>query len=323
MSKYPKIEVFPDDQKQRVVLLYGPVFTKESSNSKTLLVKVLTRQLLDDNTLTKQVQSYDITVTELDIVRIGTIWEGRKRLDGLYTALKHYRHDFIYTFDFTISQPESIPFGTKRDATNEPNKWLIPPFIYDLGDLKKNKALMVEFFKSTLTKLVATNGTTVLIPSLEFLTSAISPEHKLLRTNLLHKGIDVICSDYMNKGYEKDGTYVIETKKGYFKSNLTLLAYMRNNHVSRSRLSQIYSFVGAENKYPEKYPSILPYHPTGMTLQGDGIMINDNTFLASGMGTLKISSKKTKSKMPRFSICSLISATIFSAERRRILFPNS
>jgi hypothetical protein len=234
--------------------------------------------MLDENgTLAELNQHWKINVTELELVRIGSIWKGQKRQNNLYTFSKNYRHNLEFTFDFTVSEPASIPFNFKVEKA----KWLIPPFGYGLGDFKNDPGSKNWFYKAFLAKLVSTtNDITVLVPSLELLTSATAPEHKLLRADLLYKTIDDICAHYMNGGSEKDGAYVVESRNGYFRSNLTLLAYMRNNQKSRSRLSMIRaSMLAGSSEYPERYPEILPYHPTGLTLKGDGVKINENTFL--------------------------------------------
>lgn len=275
MSTYPKIVAFPDDQQLRVIWWYGPVF-KNNSDSNVPKVLVLTRLLDENDVLTDQNQHFNINVTELELVRIGSIWKGRERQDNLYTAIEDYRYNLEFTFDFTASEPESISF----DASIEKGKRVIPPFRYSLGDFKDRYVSKKQFLNSTLTKLESKKEITVLIPSLELLTSAIAPEHKLLRAHLLYKSIDEICTGYMNSGSEKDGAYIVESKNGYFRSNLTLLAYMRNNQKSRSRLSMIWTSMQAgSSKYPDRYPVILPYHPTELTLKGDGVKINENTFL--------------------------------------------
>lgn len=277
MSKYPKIAAFPNDKKRRVIWWYGSVIIN-SSDSSVPQARVLTRMLDENGALTELTQHWKINVTELELVRIGSIWKGQKRQNDLYTFSENYRHNLEFTFDFNVSEPASIPF----DFQVEKGKWLIPPFSYGLGDFKNDPSSKNWFYKAFLAKLVSTtNNITVLIPSLELLTSAIAPEHKLLRADLLCKTIDDICAHYMNGGSEKDGAYVVESRNGYFRSNLTLLAYMRNNQKSRSRLSRIRTSTiqAGSSEYPDQYPVILPYHPVGLTLKGDGIKINDNTFL--------------------------------------------
>lgn len=275
MSTYPKIVAFPDDEKIRVIWWYGPVF-KNNSDSNVPKVLVLIRLLDENGALTDQNEHFNINITELELVRIGSIWKGRERQDGLYTALENYRHNLEFTFNFNADEPKSVPF----DTSIEEGKRLIPPFRYSLGDFKDRYVSRKQFRNSTLAKLESKNGITVLVSSLELLTSAIAPEHKLLRAHLLYKTIDDIIEKYMSEGYEKDGAYVVESKNGYFRSNLTLLAYMRNNQKSRSHLSKIWtSMQVGSSEYHDRYPVILPYHPAELTLKGDGVKINENTFL--------------------------------------------
>lgn len=276
MSKYPKIVAFPNDQQLRVIWWYGPVF-KNNSDSNIPKVLVLTRLLDENGALTDQNQHFNINVTELELVRIGSIWKGQKRQKGFHKNFETYTSNMQFSFDFSVHAPVSIKFG---DINPDTMSRFIPRETYELGGLKSDKQLTFQLLNSTLTHLIDTESIKVLIPSMELLTSAITPEHKLLRAHLLQHPIDQISSDYMNNGYEKDGAYIVESKNGYFRSNLTLLAYMRNNQKSRSRLSMIWTSMQAgSSKYPDRYPVILPYPPTELTLKGDGVKINENTFL--------------------------------------------
>lgn len=276
MTNYPKIAAFPDDNKRRVVWWYGPV-VKSTSLSLIPEVKIITKEFIGELELSQKVSIYRIPITELELVRIGTIWVGQERVDEIYTHLNEYQSSKQYSFDFTATPPESISFAHKIGEA----KWLIPPFRYDLGDFSDQTILKSQFLKSTITKLISKSGTTVLVPALELLTSAIAPEHKLLRSKLLQYPIDYILSEYIHRGYKDDeDAYIVESKSNYFSSNLTLIAYMQLNQVSRSRLSQIWtSMEDNQSKYPERYPIILPYHANELILKGDGIQIDAKTFL--------------------------------------------
>lgn len=112
MSNYKKIEAFHDDNKTRVIWWYGPVI-KNNSDSNTPEVLILTRLFAEDNTLTDNIQTFRIPVTELALVRIGTIWKGREHTDGLYRDLDNYKTDREYSFDFHLAEPVSIKYTDK------------------------------------------------------------------------------------------------------------------------------------------------------------------------------------------------------------------
>lgn len=283
MNNYPRIEAFPDDQQLRVIWWYGPVF-KNNSNSSVPLVKILTKLLTPDGKLSEKIQIFKVTLPELDIIRIGTIWKGRKRLNRVWKYLNGYAEGQEFSFDFREHPPLSIHFSDKKPNSTY---WHIPKFKYDLGNFEEHSEHKFQFYNSTLTKLISTNGLTVLIPSLEFLTSAISPEHKQIRSSLLQYSLDDLTSRHLKRAaIDTNGDYLIELIEGRLDANLTLLAYLRLNQTSRARLSKLWASMQrtAINKstglaYEDKYPEVLPFHPTEMTLLGDGIKIDENTFL--------------------------------------------
>lgn len=283
MSKFQKIEAFPGDQQLRVIWWYGPVF-KNNSNSNVPLVKILTKLLTPEGKLSEKIQIFKVALPELDIIRIGTIWQGRKRLNRIWTNLNGYAQGQEFSFNFREQQPLSIHFSDKKPNSDY---WHIPKFKYDLGNFEEHSEHKFQFYNSTLTKLISTNGLTVLIPSFEFLTSAISPEHKQIRSGLLQYSLDDLASRHLKRAFvDTNGDYLIELIEGRLDANLTLLAYIRLNQTSRARLSKLWTSMQrtAINKstgfaYEEKYPEVLPFHPTEMTLQGDGIKIDQNTFL--------------------------------------------
>lgn len=278
MSKYSKILAFPNDNKSRVIWWYGPV-VKNISDSNIPLVKILTRQLVSNNTLANEVEIFKVSISELDIVRIGTIWKGQERMDNYYSNLNIRE----YSFDFTSSEPASIRFNEIKTLGSK----YIPISAYNLGNLGTKKSTIFQFLNSTITKLTSKNGETILIPSLEFLTSAIAPEHKLIRAELLLDSLDNLLNQYIVAAHINDEyEYVIETHHNHYDSNITLLSYLQLNTVSRSRLSQLYASMEKsvfndkiDIVYEERYPIVLPYHPSDFLLRGEGIEIGENTFL--------------------------------------------
>lgn len=283
MSNYPKIVAFPNDDKYRVIWWYGPVF-QNPSDSNTPLVKILTKLLSPDGKISEQIQVFKVTLPELDIIRLGTVWKGQERTNSIWKYYNDYLAEQEFIFDFTVNQPQSIHFSDKKPNSNY---WHIPKFKYDLGDFTEHAEHRFQFYNSTFTKLISTAGITVLIPSLEFLTSAVSPEHKQIRTGLLQHSLDNLISRHLKSAYEDtNGDYVIELIEGRLDANLTLLAYLRLNTISRTRASKLWASMQktAVNKatglkYEEKYPEVLPFHPSELTLLGDGIKIDEKTFL--------------------------------------------
>ncbi|WP_373031421.1 hypothetical protein [Sulfurovum sp.] len=275
MDNYHKLRTLPNDAIHRVIWWYGPVI-KNPFSSDVPLVEVLTRTIFEDNKLSEQAYTHRAPVSELDIVKIGSIWKGRQRLDEYFGTYQSQQ----FSFDFTLHEPESVRFNDHKPGSNQ---WQIPPYLYNLGNIPQ--AYKYHFFNSTLTKLTTDSGTVVLIPSLEFLTGAVSPAHKQIRYKLLQYPLDELTEMYFKSANIEDGNYVVKMKEGHFDENINLLSYLRLNNMTRKRLSRLWTSIEKTRlmrngrPYEDRYPEVLPYHPTTMSLAGDGIWIDNNTFL--------------------------------------------
>jgi hypothetical protein len=276
MNINPKIQSLPNDNITRVIWWYGPVL-KNSSSSTIPLVEIITKTIQSNNTLSEDSHVHRALSSELDIVKIGTIWQGRKRIDQLWGAFESQQ----FSFNFFEHEPQSVRFDDRKPGSKD---WLIPPYKYNLGNIPRS--YKYHFFYSTLTKLTSDSGTMVLIPSVEFLTGAISPAHKQIRFKLLQHPLDELTNMYIHEAQiSEDKEYSVKMKEGHYDENIALLSYMRLNQVSRSRLSKLWSSLEQTKlmpngkPYEDRYPVILPYHPTTMSLSGDGIWIDNSTFL--------------------------------------------
>jgi hypothetical protein len=276
MNMFPNIKALPDDAINRVIWWYGPVI-KNLSSSTIPLVEIITRTIQPDNTLSENSDLYRVSSSDLDILKIGTIWQGRKRIDKLWGTFESQQ----FSFNFSAHDPESVHFLYQKPGSNN---WLIPRFKYNLGNMPQS--YKYHFFNSTLTKLTSSNNTMVLIPSVEFLTGAVSPAHKQIRFKLLQHPLDELTNMYVQEAHiGENKEYVVEMKEGHFDENIALLSYIRLNQISRNRLSKLWTSLEQTKLMPngkpfeDRYPIVLPYHPTTMSLSGDGIWIDNNTFL--------------------------------------------
>ncbi|MDD2267708.1 hypothetical protein [Sulfuricurvum sp.] len=277
------IRSFPKDNIQRVIWWYGPVI-KNPHDSNNPLVLILARPILN-NDLSQTVNILIVTLPELDTVRLGTIWLGANKLDRLWRNYEGHRRNQSFEFNFTKHNPESIQFLSKK-----PNSQYgyIPPYKYFLGNFEHDpdiSSLKRHYFQTYLTKLVSDDGMTVLVPSLELLSGAVAPGHKLIRSGLVNYPLDTMLSKYMNKAYIKDNEYFVDFSEEKILANQTVLAYLRLNEISRSRLKPLWQSMQVSKvnqtgtASPYKYPIVLPYHPYTLRLEGDGIQIDKDTFL--------------------------------------------
>lgn len=274
------IPTLPKDNLRRVVWCYGALIQNPSALSTNPLARIGIKTIQADGNLSDTTDVHDVTVTKLDRLKIGTIIEDQLATKDFWKKYpKPLIEDIHFSFNFDIHEPESIYFG--ESLPDSKNKY-IPPFAYSLGTFN-DKFTLHRFLNSRLTKLLTPQGITILIPSVEFFTSAIVP-HKEIRTDLLKLPLHALTDKYLlsasidwSDGYK----YRIESKEPHTDRTSTFLAYARLNDISISRLSKLRaSMLTASPKIPasEKDPIVLPYHPSNLALRGDGIWITPKLF---------------------------------------------
>lgn len=272
----PHVKAFPTDKKFRVVWAYGALILNQNGESNIPLVEVLLKEILDENTLSDIPLIIKITVAEIDIVRLGTIWCNRQRLIDRWNAFHDYRENMEFRFDFVLYPPESTKFIDKNPKTNTQ---YFPFQKYNLGNLPKNYGYKYHFMNATYTKLTTSSGTTILIHSLECLASTYVPEEKTIRYRLLNEPISTILEDYLEDDtHVENNIYYVHLKQKKRLSNIAFLSYSKLNQITRSRLSKLRSSIERSSEYADRYPIVLPYHPTRMKIRADGIWLNEDTF---------------------------------------------
>lgn len=275
----PQIKGLPEDNIKRVVLASGAVLYN-GKNAFIPLVEVLLVEVVekdDQEALSSNIFIGKIGVPQLDSVRFGTVFIGNKRTKQKWTSFKGYKEKIKFSFNFNENDPVNIHFGAKKENGTYyiwKNKFSF--------DVIQDKNVKARFLNSKLSKLVTNNGVSVLVPSLEVLTGLLVPAEQSIRGKLLMHSMDDIVTEYLEEySYDSDNNeYVIKyharSKK---ESNLAFLAYLAMNDISRSRLSKIYNSIVLGSRYAPKYPVVLPYHPTELFMEADGIWMDNKTFL--------------------------------------------
>lgn len=272
----PPVSRFSNDNKQRVVWAHGAVY-QNRSRATSPLIDVLLRPINEEGVLEKDVELIQIAVPQLDIVKLGTIWEGQRRTVKIWDKYNgEYKTNKKFTFDFDLHRPETTIF---------PNEYYAPKGVYPLGKIKKT-ADYYTCMNSTYTKLVTVDRVTVLIPSMEFFTSTFTPEEQQIRNMLLMNPMDDILDKYLTYAMLEDTRYKISFKVPKSKSNLIFLSYLALNQKTKVAINKLRSSVILERRdensgcvYGDKYPIVLPYHPKKLSIISDCIKIKDNTFL--------------------------------------------
>lgn len=274
------IPELPKDNLQRVVWCYGALIQNPSALSTNPLARIGIKTIQENGNLSETTDVYDVSITKLHSLRMGTIIENQHSTKDFWKIYpKSYVEDIRFSFNLEMQEPESIYFG--ESFPNSKNKY-IPPFAYPLG-IFNDKFMLHRFLNSRLTKLLTPQGITVLIPSVEFFASAIVP-HQEIRNDLLKLHLDTLTDKYLLNAYiepSHGNRYVIETKAPHTDKPSTFLAYARLNDISRIRLGKLRaSMLTTAPKVPsnEKDPIVLPYHPSDLTLRGDGIWLAAKLF---------------------------------------------
>jgi len=113
---------------------------------------------------------------------------------------------------------------------------------------------------------------------MELLTSTYTPQEQQIRYKLIQKSLDDVLDEYIKTSSIDGSKYEIELYDNKNESNIAFLAYAKFNLISRQRILRLYSSLGGSYPNLEKYPVVLPYHPTNLALQGDGIWLDQETF---------------------------------------------
>lgn len=273
----PKVIAFPTDKKVRAVLAYGALIHNQNNESNIPKVEVLLKEIDENNNLKDVPLIVKIEFTEIDIVRIGTIWQGRNRLNDRWKTYKDYKENVEFRFDFTINQPECIKYIDKNPKNNN---YYFTKEIYDLNDIQSKYGLKYHFANATYTKLTTNTETTVLIHGLEFLTSTYVPQEKNIRGKLLCKPIDSILDEYIEEdSFIKDDIYYMHFKENKKFSNKVFLSYAKYNQITRNRLNRLRTSLESGSSLNDRYPVVLPYHPEKMRIIADGTWLDSETFL--------------------------------------------
>lgn len=273
-----RVIAFPPDNKIRIVLAYGALLENHNGESNLAKVEVLLKELTGNNQLHNVPLVIEIEFTEIDIVRIGTMWRGRHRLSERWNIYQDYQENLEFRFNFALNQPDYIKYIDKNPKNND---YYFTKEVYDLNEIQSKYGLKYHFANAIYTKLTTNTETTVLIHGLEFLTSTYVPQEKNIRGKLLNKSIDSILDEYVEEdSFVEDNMYYMHFKESKKFSNNVFLSYAKYNHTTRARLSKLRGSIEFGNKeYRDRYPVVLPYHPEKMRMIVDGIWLNSETFL--------------------------------------------
>jgi hypothetical protein len=261
---------FPEDDVRRVVWLIGQPDKHRQYSSTAPLIDVLIVKLDEkNNPIDKSGIVIKIIVSELDTVRVGTIWCRQHRTNEIFPFKGQTKNRFEFNIpeDFK-SDIKTISIMQKINQTDE--YLAIPSYKYKITNyLPANPEQRKSFINSRLTVLKSTSGAEVLIPAFELFTSTYAFDHKQIRNDLISLTIEDVVNKYVSFKHIEDDDYYLELIEPRSKANTTFLAYLAMNQKSRAKISLLNSAIQTSKPYVDVYP----YH-TKMMIDCDGIWLD-------------------------------------------------
>jgi hypothetical protein len=265
---YP-FKSFPKDDVRRVVWLIGQPDKHGLYSSTAPLIDVLIVNLDEKNNLIGRGIVIKIVASELDTVRVGTIWCRQRRTNEMYYFNKQSKN----RFEFNIPEDFKSDIKTigRMHKINQTDKYsAIPVYIYPILDyLPINPEQRKSLINSRLTVLKSTSGAEVLIPAFELFTSTYAFDHKQIRNDLISLTIEDVVNKYVSFKHIEDDAYYLELIEPRSKANTTFLAYLAMNKKARAKISLLYSAIQTSKPYVDVYP----YHKK-MMIDCDGVWLD-------------------------------------------------
>lgn len=271
-TNIPRVDNFPKDDKLRVVWAYGAVY-KNTGTTRVPEIYVMLKEIDFNGAISTAQIFIKISVAQLDIVRYMTIWKGNRRTTDFWKSFgNNYVENKLFFLDANTAT--SISFTEKRKNTDY---GYFPPYRYKIDKIDNPKDYY-SFANATFTKIEAFDGITVIVPSMELLTSTYVPQEQQIRYKLIQRDLDDVLDEYIKSSSTDGSKYIVELYESKNESNISFLAYAKFNLVTRQRLKKLRASIETGSTYPERYPVVLPYHPSELYLQGDGIWLDEKTF---------------------------------------------
>jgi len=246
LSKTFRIETLFNDNLQRVVRAFCRVKQNTSDRSNPLVTIAFRR--VDNN----QIEYSTAAIAELDVLRIGSVWNGRVGIQNDFQDKTSLRKGW-FEFDFSSQQVEFL----------------------NLHQVINKYRPDEEIGKTRVAKLLTTTSQVVYVQSLEIFTSLYTPQNKNIRRALLNFDLDGVVDNFVPKSHQRiiDGQYILP--KGFKRPNAVFLTYIANHPVTRQRLSNIRSQINQGVRFIDA----LPYHPTQLSFEGVYEEINGDVFI--------------------------------------------
>lgn len=248
-----------DDDHNRVVRAFCKIKQNIHDRSNPLVTVAFRKfqESLEGYRFSKEIEYRDISLAELDIVRIGSVCTGKEVVKGNYCDPKSLKRG-VFEFDL---RNQSIEFN-------------------ELHQLASNFAEDSLIGKTRVAKLISYDQREIYIQSLEIFTSLYVPKNKNIRRGLVNFNVDEVV-DHFVPSRERgmlDDRYKLPT--GWDRRNAVFLAYLGNNSVTKKRLSNI----RAQILSGEGFIDARPYHPSYLKFEASYYEVGKKVFIHRVVG---------------------------------------
>lgn len=291
------INSFPTDNKKRVVYLLGSLKLNTSTDSTNTLVDVLLVEISESNPnhLNFTVGSYDrysVTFRDLDIVQIGSVWQGQNLIKDKSFNFNNRITRVNFTFDLLKDNPQIIKFNDKNPESDDnyiPPNSLFFPYKYNK---EVNAYHPYPFLKSYYSILKSNDGIEVFISCVGALHSLFIPSRKEIRGYLIDdsytfsKIVDKFFESYEIIEDNGKKRLLVKIKKSQVNNigteAIIFLANLALNPTTQDKVKKIREslqdvILNKNNKpYPNRFPIVFPPHSQNLKFEAEGIWLEEN-----------------------------------------------
>lgn len=278
---------FPDDDILRIVYAIGSM-PKTNDFISNPLVNVFTALFPTKKNTDKKEKTLliQIPVSELDIVRVGSVWRGQQKLfigsEGYFEFRSFIDGDVKYVEDnFCINE---IPSNNRLERWySDKDNPLIPYQYFKLPpnktvDGKNDYANCINIWNSYC-NVFEYNKILYIIPCMEIFSSLYAPMRKDLRRMIMTHSKDSILSTYIdqnnryfNKFSNKEITLKLKTNLG--DSSTVFLGHLLLDDHTSSMFDIIKNSLDTSEDDKNIYPQVKPYFIGKTKIEGKGIWLN-------------------------------------------------
>lgn len=281
------VESFPKDDVLRTVFAVGSLVNTDSYKSNPLVNVLLAPAFYKDRNIHKSIL-VQIPISELDVVRVGTFWQGRKK-DTIKLASEIEEREFFefqsfskkIETDFEITEiprkSKMLKFGSKDENGN----YLIPLSRFDLPkSVEKNQNCSSRMnVQNSFCNVFEVDGIEYVIPCLELFTSLYAPMRKELRRMILTHTKQEIIEKFVDEAFTKieNNKITLKLKSNLSDSSAVFLAHLLVSPHTNDVFEQIRNDVYKNQVNNDGFLNLrIENYFVGQTkIKGKGLWLND------------------------------------------------